>query len=232
MSQANWLWGAPRVHGELLKLGTEIAESTVAKCTIKHPRRLGQSWRTFLRNHAEAIAAVDFFIVPTIGFKLLYCLVLLAHGRRQLMCYAVTAHPTAGWVAQQIVEAFPWDETPRYLVRAGPRRRPRRGRETAPARAGHPGSTHRADVALAKRLCRAVDQLATTRVHRPRHRARRESPSPDHVHVRRILQRDPNAPVARQGRADWACHRAVWPHRCPTHGRWPAPPLHSNLVFR
>jgi transposase InsO family protein len=117
MSRANELWGAPRFHGELLKLGIEIAESTVAKYMIKCPRRPGQSWRTFLRNHADGIAAVDFFIVPTIGFRLLYCLVLLSHGRRHLTYYAVTAHPTAEWVAQQMVEAFPWDETPRYLVR-------------------------------------------------------------------------------------------------------------------
>ena len=111
------VWGASRIHGELLKLGIEIAESTVAKYMIKRPRRPGQSWRTFLRNHADGIAAVDFLIVPTIGFKLLYCLVLLAHSRRQLMYYAVTAYPTAEWLAQQIVEAFPWDERPRYLVR-------------------------------------------------------------------------------------------------------------------
>jgi hypothetical protein len=117
------LWGAPRIHGELLKLGIdvseaiEIAESTVAKYMIKRPGRPGQSWRTFLRNHADGIVAVDFFIVPTIGFKLLYGLMLLSHGRRQLVHYAVTAHPTAEWVAQQIIEAFPWDERPRYLVR-------------------------------------------------------------------------------------------------------------------
>jgi transposase InsO family protein len=117
MSQASGLWGTPRIHGELLKLGIQIAESTVAKYMIKRPRRPGQSWRTFLRNHAEGIAAVNFFIVPTVGFKLLYCLVLLAHGRRQLMHYAVTAHPTAEWVAQQMVEAFPWGESPRYLMR-------------------------------------------------------------------------------------------------------------------
>src|SRR5215813_6529364 len=117
MSQANWLWGAPRIHGELLKLGIEVAESTVAKYMVKRPRRPGQSWTTFLRNHASGIAATDLFVVPTIGFKLLYCLVFLAHGRRKLIHYAVTAHPTAEWVARQIVEAFPWDQTPTYLVR-------------------------------------------------------------------------------------------------------------------
>lgn len=117
MSRANWLWGAPRIHGELLKLGIEVAESTVAKYMVKHPRRPGQSWATFLRNHAAGIAATDLFVVPMIGFKLLYCLVFLAHGRREIVHHAVTAHPTAEWVARQMTEAFPWDTAPRYLVR-------------------------------------------------------------------------------------------------------------------
>jgi transposase InsO family protein len=117
MSRANCLWGAPRIHGELLKLGIEIAQSTVAKYMIKRPRRPGQSWTTFLRNHADGIAAADLFVVPTIGFKLLYGLVILDHGRRRLIHHAVTAHPTAEWIAQQIVEAFPWDQAPEYLLR-------------------------------------------------------------------------------------------------------------------
>jgi transposase InsO family protein len=117
MSRANGLWGAPRIHGELLKLGIEVAESTVAKYMVKRPRRPGQSWTTFLRNHAAGIAATDLFVAPTIGFRLLYHLVFLAHGRRKLVHYAVTAHPTAEWVARQIAEAFPWDTAPRYLVR-------------------------------------------------------------------------------------------------------------------
>jgi transposase InsO family protein len=117
MNRANGLWGAPRIHGELLKLGIEVAQSTVAKYMIKRPGRPGQSWTTFLRNHAAGIAAVDMFVVPTIGFKLLYCLVFLTHGRRELVHHAVTVHPTAEWVVQQMTEAFPWDTAPRYLVR-------------------------------------------------------------------------------------------------------------------
>jgi len=117
MSRANGLWGAPRIHGELLKLGIEVAQSTVAKYMIRRPRRPGQSWATFLRNHADGIAAVDLFVVPTIGFKWLYGLVILDHGRRRLVHYAATAHPTSEWVARQIVEGFPWDQTPAYLVR-------------------------------------------------------------------------------------------------------------------
>ena len=117
MSRVNYLWGAPRIHGELLKLGIEIAQATVAKYMVKGPRRPGQTWRTFLRNHADGIAAADLFVVPTIGFKLLYCLVILSHGRRKLIYHAATTHPTAEWIARQIIEAFPWDEAPKYLVR-------------------------------------------------------------------------------------------------------------------
>ena len=95
----------------------EVAQSTVAKYMVRRPGRPGQSWTTFLRNHAVGIAAMDLFVVPTIGFKLLYCLVVLAHGRRALVHHAVTAHPTAEWVARQMTEAFPWDTAPRYLVR-------------------------------------------------------------------------------------------------------------------
>jgi hypothetical protein len=109
--------GRTAVHGELLKLGIEVAQSTVAKYMIKRARRPGQSWKMFLRNHADGIAAADLFVVPTIGFKLLYGLVILGHDLRRLIHYAVTAHPTSEWVARQIVEAFPLDQTPTYLVR-------------------------------------------------------------------------------------------------------------------
>jgi transposase InsO family protein len=117
MSCDNPLWGAPRVHGELLKLGIDIAQSTVAKYM---PRRRGPSspgWRAFLRNHTAHIAAVDLFVVPTIGFKLLYGLVILRLERRRLVWTNVTANPTADWIARQITEAFPWDTAPRYLIR-------------------------------------------------------------------------------------------------------------------
>ena len=117
MSLANRLWGAPRIHGELLKLGIGVAQSTAAKYMVKHRRPPSQSWATFLRNHADGIAATDLLIVPTVDFRLLYCLVVLGHGRRKLVHYAVTAHPTAEWMARQILEAFPWDEAPSYLVR-------------------------------------------------------------------------------------------------------------------
>jgi transposase InsO family protein len=111
------MWGAPRIHGELLKLGFEIAESTVSTYMIRRRIPPSQNWRTFLRNHADAIAAIDLCVVPTVTFELLFAFVVLGHGRRQLLWFAVTRHPTAEWLGQQIVEAFPWNVAPAYLVR-------------------------------------------------------------------------------------------------------------------
>jgi hypothetical protein len=117
MNKENPLWGAPRIHGELLKLGFEIAESTVSKYMIRHRGPPSQTWRTFLHNHADAIAAIDLCVVPTLRFECLFVFLVVGHGRRQLLWFAVTQHPTAEWLAQQIVEAFPWDTAPTYLVR-------------------------------------------------------------------------------------------------------------------
>ena len=107
MSKDNPIWGAPRIHGELLKLGFEVAESTVSKYLVKRRGPPSQSWRTFLRNHADAIAAIDLCVVPTISFECLFAFLVIDHGRRRLLWFAVTRHPTAEWPAQQIVQAFP-----------------------------------------------------------------------------------------------------------------------------
>jgi transposase InsO family protein len=117
MSTENLLWGAPRIHGELLKLGFSVAQSSVAKYMVKRRGPPSQGWGTFLRNHAPDIAAMDFFVVPTIGFKLLYGFVIVRLDRRELVWINVTTNPTAEWVARQITEAFPWDEAPRYMIR-------------------------------------------------------------------------------------------------------------------
>ena len=117
MSLANRLWGAPRIHGELLKLGIEVAQSTVAKYMARSGRGRSQAWKTFLHNHVAGIDAMDFLIVPTVGFRLLFVLVILRHQRRRLISLTVTAHPTAEWIARQVTEAFPWDEAPDYLIR-------------------------------------------------------------------------------------------------------------------
>jgi transposase InsO family protein len=117
ISIENPLWGAPRIHGELLKLGFEVAQSSVAKYIVKRRVPPSQGWRTFLRNHAPDIAAMDLFVVPTIGFDLLYALVILRLDRRDLVWINVTTNPTAEWVARQITEAFPWDMAPGYMIR-------------------------------------------------------------------------------------------------------------------
>ena len=116
MSEANPLWGAPRIHGELLKLGVDVSQASVAKYMVHRHRPPSQTWRTFLTNHLHQIAAADFFVVPTATCRLLFVLVILAHERRRIVHVAVTDHPTAPWAAQQLREAFPLDEAPRYLV--------------------------------------------------------------------------------------------------------------------
>jgi transposase InsO family protein len=116
MSTENPLWGAPRIHGELLKLGFEVAQSSVAKYMVKRRGPPSLGWRTFLHNHAPDIAAMDLLVVPTIGFDLLYAFVIVRLGRRELIWINVTANPTAEWVARQITEAFPWNEAPHYMI--------------------------------------------------------------------------------------------------------------------
>jgi len=117
MSRENPLWGAPRIHGELLMLGFEVAQSTVSKYMVRGRKPPSQSWRTFLRNHAEAISAIDMCVVPTLTFERLFAFLVLGHGRRQLLWFEVTRRPTAEWLARQITEAFPWASAPAYLVR-------------------------------------------------------------------------------------------------------------------
>jgi transposase InsO family protein len=117
MSRENPLWGASRIHGELLMLDFKVAQSTVSKYMVRRRNPPSQTWKTFLRNHAEAIVAIDMCVVPTLTFDLLLAFLVLGHGRRQLLWFEVTRHPTAEWLAQQITEAFPWASAPAYLVR-------------------------------------------------------------------------------------------------------------------
>jgi transposase InsO family protein len=116
MAHDNPLWGAPRIHGELLKLGVQVSQATVAKYMARSATPPSQSWRTFLANHVQQIAAAEFFVVPTAAYRLLFVLVILAHDRRRVVHVAVTHHPTATWTAQPLREAFPWNQTPRYLI--------------------------------------------------------------------------------------------------------------------
>ena len=117
MSRENPLWGAPHIHGELLKLGIHIGETSVAKYMVRRRQPPSHTWRAFLNNHVKTLVSVDFFTVPTIGFRVLYVFLVLAHERRRVVHFNVTAHPTAEWTAQQLREAFPFDQIPRYLLR-------------------------------------------------------------------------------------------------------------------
>jgi transposase InsO family protein len=117
MSLSNPRWGAPRIHGELLKLGFDLSESTVAKYMVRHRRPPSQSWPTFLTNHARTLVSSDFFVVQTVFFRVLFVFVILSHDRRRPVHVAVTENPTSEWVAHQLLEAFPWDSAPRYLLR-------------------------------------------------------------------------------------------------------------------
>jgi hypothetical protein len=114
LSTANPLWGAPRIHGELLKLGVEISERSVSEIIRRNsPKPPSQTWKTFIKNHKPDMVAVDFLVVPTIRFKMLFVFVVLSHARRRVVHFNITANPTAQWTAQQITEAFPWRGPPR-----------------------------------------------------------------------------------------------------------------------
>jgi len=117
ISRENPLWGVPRIQSELRLLGFNVTEKTVAKYRVKRAKPPSQTWKTFLANHVNQIAAIDFFTIPTINFRVLYCFIVLLHGRRKIVHFNVTEHPTAEWTAQQIIEAFPDATAPRYLLR-------------------------------------------------------------------------------------------------------------------
>jgi hypothetical protein len=158
MSLANHLWGAPHIHGELLLLGIDVSQSTVAKYMAKYRRLPSQGWKTFLRNHTDGVASIDFLVVPTIGFKMLYAFVVLGHGRRKLLHIAVTYHPTADWAARQIAEAFPWDEAPVRLIRDNDAIFGATFKK-ATQRYGHQGWPNSVKVPVAECLCRACHWL-------------------------------------------------------------------------
>ena len=161
MAAANRLWGAPRIHGELLKLGIEISERTVSRLMPKSRKPPSQTWRAFLNNHVRDLVSVDFFTVPTVSFRVLFVFVVLAHHRRRIVHFNVTEHPTAEWTGRQMVEAFPEDTVPRYLL---PDRDKdlRRGLSPTHPRPEPGGSPLRARQPLAASLCGETDRIHST----------------------------------------------------------------------
>ena len=187
MSKENPPWGASRIHGELLMLGFEVAQSTVSKYILRPPKPSSQTWKTFLRNHAEAIAAIDMCVVPTLTFDLLFAFQVLGHGRRQLLWFEVTRHPTAEWLARQITEAFPWASAPAYLVRDNDRayghvftsRVRAMGIRDRPISPGSPWQ---------KWHCRTSDWHTASRVSGPNVHLQRSAPTPNSIRLRSVLQ--------------------------------------------
>jgi hypothetical protein len=153
--------GAPRIDRELLKLGFEVAQSSVAKYIVKRQGPPSQGWRTFLHNHAPDIAAMDLFVVPTIGFNLLYAFVIVRLDRKNLVWIDVTTNPTAEWIAHQITEAFPWNEAPR-LPHSRSGSDLGHHRHTPIVRHGHPGQADGISFTVAERLCRTADRIDPT----------------------------------------------------------------------
>ena len=211
MSRENPLWGASRIHGELLMLGFEVAQSTVSKYMVRPAKPPSQTWKTFLRNHAEAIAAIDMCVVPTLTFDLLFAFLVLGHGRRQLLWFEVTRHPTAEWLARQITEAFPWASAPTYLVRDNDRayghvftsRVRAMGIRDRPISPGSPWQN-----GIAERL---IGTLAS-RVPGPNADLRRGAPAANSFRLCGVLQSSAHAPGITERCAFASSRPTIWRH--------------------
>src|SRR5712692_7890239 len=222
MAQANPRWGAPRMHGELLKLGIDLCQATVAKYMGRPRQPSSQTWRTFLQNHIGQIVAADFFVVPTVTYRLVFVLVLLAHDRRRIRHVAVTAHPTAAWTAQQRREAFPWDEAPRYLIH---------DRDHLFNRLGATAKVMGIEEVLTaprapwqKCIRRAICGVRSSRVFRSRDRVQRSGRAEADDALLFVLRTIPDSPLAEQGRADSPHDHATrrGRHRGDPRGRGPS----------
>jgi hypothetical protein len=230
MSLANPLWGTPRIHGELLKLGIDIGQTSVAKYIARRRGPPSQGWKTFLRNHADGIVAMDLYVVPTISFRLLYGLLIIGHGRRQIVWFGVTAHPTTEWIANQLTEACGWEQAPRYLIRDRDRaygeifvRRVRsigiRDRPTSPP------------LTLAKRLRGTVDRFNPEGMHRSCRSPRRTPSAPRSAVVQRLLQRHAHSFVIEQGCPSPSQRRVGWEYRLPPDPRRTSPSIWPDVIY-
>ena len=218
MSLANPLWGAPRIDGELLKLGIDIGQTSVAKYLARRRRPPSQGWRTFLRNHADGIAAMDLLVVPTIVFRLLYGLLILRHDRRRILWMGVTAHPTAEWIARQVVETCAWEWAPTYILRdrdraygdAFVRRIRAMGIGDRPTAPRSPWQN-----SCAERLIGSIRRQCTdyVLVIGEQHLVRSSG-------VPELLQHPAHALVVGQGCAGSTCSAASWPNCSYAYPRW------------
>ena len=219
MAAANPLWGAPRIHGELLKLGIPISERTVSRLLPRKRRPPSQTWKAFLDNHLNQLVSIDFFTVPTATFRVLFGLVVLAHRRRRLVHFNVTEHPTAAWSTQQILEAFPEDTAPRFLIRG-------RDQIYGECFQNHQ-SPDRTAKPLAKPVRGKVGGLHPARVLGSHDRVGREPSATNPEKLFRLLSGFENSPIFSQGRSDHSRRAGAGGgrDRGDPAGRWPAPSL-------
>ena len=197
MCLANALWGAPRIHGELLKLGIKVSQATVAKYMVRRPHPSSPTWRSFLRNQALGIAAIDMFIVPSATFRLLFVMLILAHDRRKIVRFDVTQHPTAGWLSRQVTEAFPWDTAPRFLLRDRDASYGTAFRTTGRSD-GHHRSPHCSALTVAERLCREGHRLYPAGVSGSPHHLQRAPFAARPFLLRGLLPPNPDASIAQK----------------------------------
>ncbi len=233
MSRMNPTWGSPHIMGELAKVGIAVSKSTVEKYMVRAPKPPSPTWRSFLKNHAKEIVSIDFLVVPTVRFTMLYVFIFLSVDRRRVVHFNVTAHPTASWTAQQVIEAFPWETAPKYLLRGS---RPHLWtvvQGTSPEH-GHPRSAHSATKSVAERLLRTAEREYPTGMPRPLNRLRRGAPPANPQRLLRILQPVPHPPVLGDGRTGWEEHstaRRRQSDRHSTPGRTPPPlPKESRIM--
>lgn len=228
MATANPYWGAPRIHGELLKLGMEISERTVSRLMPKHRKPPSQTWKAFLNNHVQGLVSVDFFTVPTVNFRVLFVFVVLAHHRRRVVHFNVTEHPTAAWTAQQIRKAFPRRHgATLFDPRSGP---DLRGMfPESPHRHGHHRSPDGTAEPLAKSVCGKAGGLHPTRVRGSRDRAGREASATNPEELFRLLSGFKNSPLFSQGRSDHSGRAGAGGgrDRGDPAGGWSAPSLRT-----
>jgi hypothetical protein len=199
MARENPTWGAPRIHGELLMLGFEVGEATVSRYMPRRRKTPSQTWRSFLRNHTQDIVSIDFFVVPTATFRILYVFLVLEHERRRVVHFNVTAGPSAQWTGQQLVNAFPDDSAPKYVIRDRDKiygadfvRRVRAmGIEQVLTAPRSPWQNP---------VLRARDRYPSAGLPRPRHRCLGAAPPTNPAELPRVLSRVPDPPRARQGR--------------------------------
>src|SRR6266550_2559028 len=226
MSLANPLWGAPRIHGELLKLGIDVGQTSLAKYMARHRRPPSQGWRTFLLNHADGIASIDLFVVPTISFRLLYGLLVLRHDRRRILWLGTTAHPTAEWIARQLTEACGWERAPEYLIHD----RDRAYGEVFTWRVRAMGIRDR-PTSPRSPWQNAYAERLTGSIRRECRRAWGAAPSARTAVVHEILQRGAHTLITEQGCAGTARRPGLWAHSVPANLGRIASPIRPDLIF-